>query len=419
MSDRFSSQAAFNFSFSNSFEKPSTARFLREARLFLFPAIYHLPFTIYHLIVRVLHISSAKVFGGGERHFIDLLRGLHERGHEVFAALRPSNEWQARLDFLPPERILHVSLRNALGVLSAQRIGEFVRENNIEIVHAHAARDYIPASIACRVAKPARFVLTRHVLFPMKPFHRFALTNLSKSIAVSGAVAANLQKIFSKEKIALIANGISIDNQINENRERLRQEFRFMHDIPFDAFLIGTVGELKLLKGQRDFILAANVVAQKYPEARFVIVGKDNSFKKEFRRELKRLVKIFRLEERFLWLDWVEETASLFAAMDVFVSASHSESFGLAILDAMANGTAIVSTATEGAKELLDETSGKLVALKDSMQLAEAVGELLSDEETRRTFGENAQTAAREKFSLERMIGETEQLYLKILEKIK
>ena len=216
----------------------------------------------------------------------------------------------------------------------------------------------------------------------------------------------------------MIANGTDIDDRTNENREQLRQEFRFLHDIPFDAFLIGTVGELKLLKGQRDFILAANIVAQKFPEARFVIVGKDNSFKKEFRRELKRLVKIFRLEARFLWLDWVEETASLFAALDVFVSASHSESFGLAILDAMANGTAIVSTATEGAKELLDENSGKLVALKDSVQLAEAIGEFLSDEKMRCVFGENANTAAREKFSLERMIDETERLYREIIEKV-
>ena len=367
--------------------------------------------------MRVLHISSARVFGGGERHFVDLLRGLQTHGHEVFAALRPSNEWQTRLDFLPPKNILHVSLRNALGVLSAQRIGEFVRENNIEIVHAHTGRDYIPASIACRIAKPAKFVLTRHVLFPMKPFHRFALTNLSKSIAVSGAVQTNLQKIFPREKIVLIANGINVDDQINENREQLRKEFRFTHDIQFDAFLVGTVGELKLLKGQRDFILAANVVAQKYPEARFVIVGKDNSFKKEFRRELKRLVKIFRLEDRFLWLDWVEDISPLFAALDVFVSASHSESFGLAILDAMANGTAIVSTETEGARELLDESSGKIVPLKDSVQLAEAIGEFLSDEETRRVLGENAQTAARENFGLEKMIDQTEELYQKILEK--
>ncbi len=365
--------------------------------------------------MRILQISSAKTFGGGERHFVDLCRGLATRGHEVFVALRPTNEWQARLDFLPPENILHVSLRNSFGVLSAQKIAEFVRENNIEIVQAHAARDYIPASLVCRLTKNARFVLTRHVLFPLKPFHRFALGNLSKAVAVSNAVEINLRKIFPKEKIALISNGIDVENRMSVNREKLREAFRFEHDIPFDALFIGTVGELTVMKGQRDFILAANIIAQKYPDIRFVIVGKDNSFKQEFRRELKRLVKIFRLEERFLWLDWVEETAPLLAALDVFVSASHTESFGLAILEAMASGCAIVSTETAGAKELLDAQTGKHVSIREPIALAAAISDFLEDENLRVSLGENAQKRAKEKYGLEKMIDETENLYRKIL----
>ncbi|MDQ3712781.1 MAG: glycosyltransferase family 4 protein [Acidobacteriota bacterium] len=365
--------------------------------------------------MRILHVSSAKFFGGGEKHFVDLSRGLTMRGHEVFAALRPTNEWQKKLDFLPPENILHVSLRNSFGVLSAQKISEFVRDNNIEIVHAHAARDYIPASLACRIAKNTKFVLTRHVLFPLKPFHRFALRNLSKAIAVSKAVEANLQKIFPKENIVLISNGIDVETWANVNRETLCRVFRFEHNIPFDAFLIGTIGELKLLKGQRDFILAGNIVAQKYPDARFVIVGRDTSLKKDFRRQLKRLVKIFRLEERFLWLDWVDETAPMLAALDVFVSASHTESFGLAILEAMASGRAIVSTATDGAKELLDEKTGKLVSVANAIELAGTVTEFLVDEKMRESFGKNAQTKARENFGLEKMINETEAVYQSLL----
>ncbi|MCA1608054.1 MAG: hypothetical protein LC730_01150, partial [Acidobacteria bacterium] len=69
--------------------------------------------------MRILHVSSARHFGGGERHLVDLTRGLHRRGHEVFVALRPTNEWQTRLSFLPPENIFHVSIRNSFGVLSA------------------------------------------------------------------------------------------------------------------------------------------------------------------------------------------------------------------------------------------------------------------------------------------------------------
>jgi len=95
-------------------------------------------------------------------------------------------------------------------------------------------------------------------------------------------------------------------------------------------------------------------------DAHFVIVGKDNSYKKDFRRELKRLIKVFGLEDKVLFLDWIEDTAPLLSALDVFCFPSHSESFGLAILEAMACGNAIVATTTEGAKELIeDEKIGK------------------------------------------------------------
>src|SRR5207237_9676974 len=143
----------------------------------------------------------------------DLTRELTKRGHEIYFALRPSNEWQHRLGFLPENRILHVSIRNSFGVFSAQKIAGFVRENNIEIIHAHLGRDYIPASLVCRLTKKTKFVLTRHVLFPMKPFHRFALRNLTKAIAVSPAVELHLQRIFPSEKIIHIPNGINFKNE--------------------------------------------------------------------------------------------------------------------------------------------------------------------------------------------------------------
>lgn len=366
--------------------------------------------------MQILHISSARDYGGGEKHLIDLCRGLNEREHDVFVALRPTNRWQARLDFLPAENLLHVSLRNSFGVLSAQRIAEFINENRIEIVHAHVARDYIPASLACRMAKTAKFVLTRHVLFPLKPFHRFALSNLAKAIAVSSAVETNLQKIFSPQKIVLVPNGIEIERWASANAAQLREKFRSLHNIPPESILVGTVGELIELKGQREFVLAAREIAAKFPEAFFIIVGQDNSYKKEFRRELKRLVKVFALENRVLFLNWIEDTTEFFHALDVYVSASHSESFGLALLEAMASGKAIVAAETEGARELLtDGFSARIVPVKDAFRLSEAVGEILADRKMQKKFGHNAQETAREKFGLRRMLDETETLYREIL----
>src|SRR5204863_4658134 len=121
------------------------------------------------------------------------------------------------------------------------------------------------------------------------------------------------------------------------------EEFRTLHSIPFDEPLVVTIGDLQVLKGQRDFVLAAHEIAKRFPDCRFVIVGKDNSIDKKFRRELKRLVKVFRLEDRFLWLDWLEDIEILLDADDMFVSLSHSVNFVVAILYAVAADRVVVA----------------------------------------------------------------------------
>lgn len=363
--------------------------------------------------MRILQISSSRTYGGGERHFVDLCRGLQGMGHDVFAALRPTNVWQERLNFLPKENIFHVSIRNSFGILSASRMAGFARDNGIDVIHAHVARDYIPASIACSLSGDSRFVLTRHVMFPLKPFNRFALKNLSRAIAVSAGVEKALLKVFPHKKIVVIPNGVEAAVLDREARDSIGAEFRAVHRVPPGACLIATVGELIPLKGQRDFVLAANEVAARHAEARFIIVGRDNSVDKKHRRELKRLVKVFGLEERFLWLDWVEDMSSLLAATDIFVSASHSESFGMALLEAMVGGTAVVATDTDGARELIENKSDR-VPVGDPVALARSISELIVDPEKRHRQATEAAAAARAKFSLDRMLQATEQVYINL-----
>ena len=360
--------------------------------------------------MRILHISSQRIFGGGERHLADLCRGLHKRGHEVFVALRPTNEWQGRLDFLQAEKIFHVSIRNSFGVLSAIKIADFVRENNIEIVHAHAARDYIPASIACLIAQKAKFVITRHVLFPLKPFNRFALKNLSYAIGVSDAVGDALRAVFPPAKVVVIPNGIDFRNYACGSMESSRNGFREFHGIAADVPLVGTLGELKEIKGQRDFVLAAREISKALPDCHFVIVGKDNLRDKSFRRELKRLVRVFEMEDRFLWLDWLDDTAPFYFAIDLFVSPSHSESFGLAILEAIANETPVVATRTEGALQLLGD-SGRFAPINDPVALAAAITESLSENLKCSAAAAAARKRAEQLFNLDTMIQKTECLY--------
>src|SRR5690606_1408037 len=364
--------------------------------------------------MRILQISSARTYGGGERHVVDLCRGLSERGHEVYASLRPTADWIRRLSFLPQENLFQVSIRNSFGVLSAIRIADFVRENRIDIIHAHVARDYIPASIACMSARNSKLVITRHVMFPLKPFNRFALKNVSRAIAVSNAVLPEVMKIFSAEKTCVIPNGTFIPPTDREGDEKRRREVREQYHLSADVPVIGSLGELKPLKGQQDLIEAAAKVIREVPECRFVIVGRDNSDRGEYRDSLKREAAAMGIADNLVWLEWLEDTAPFHAGIDIFVSPSRSESFGLAILEAMARGKPIIATATDGARELLDGC-GRLVPIAEPAAMASALIEAVRDPAFCTAEGAKARQRAEEEYSLDRMIAQTESLYQEVL----
>ncbi|MEO6051628.1 MAG: glycosyltransferase family 4 protein, partial [Pyrinomonadaceae bacterium] len=143
------------------------------------------------------------------------------------------------------------------------------------------------------------------------------------------------------------------------------------------------------------------------------VAGRDNLLDQRFRRELKRLVRVLGHDDRFVWLDWLDDVSPLLAAADIFVSPSHSESFGLAILDAMAAGTPVVATATDGAKVLITDENA-LVPVKDPLALAEKICWFLANEIDRRRLGQMLRATARKKYGLERMVDATEALYREV-----
>ena len=359
--------------------------------------------------MKILQISSASSFGGGERYVTDLTNSLIERGHDLYLAVRPQSPLPRHLQ-LPPEKILTLPLRNALDVQSAHELERYVRRRGIEIVHAHMARDYSLAAYATRRNRQTKFVATRHVLFQLNRLHRHTLARATRVIAVSAAVARELraQRILSDNQIVVVPNGVDVD-RFNRSFDR----FQFLRSIglPPDCVLVGSIGELRSLKRHDDFIRAAALVLQRFPETHFVLAGVDPSASGEVRKQLEALVVELGLQDRFHSLGWLDEPEKLLAALDVFVSASETESFGLVIAEAMAAGTVVVATATEGAKEVIeDRKTGILVPIGDVNRMAEAVTAVLGDY-GRREMGKRAREAANAKFSLKRMVDEIERIY--------
>ena len=353
--------------------------------------------------LKILQISSASSFGGGERYVTDLTNSLIARGHDLYLAVRPQSPLLRHVQ-LPPERILTLPLRNALDVQSAHELERYVRRRGIEVVHAHMARDYSLAAYATRRNRQTKFVATRHVLFQLNRIHRHTLARATRVIAVSAAVARELraQRILNDNQIALVPNGVDVDRFNRVLRDFDRFQFLRSIGLPPDCLLVGSIGELRPLKRHDDFIRAAAMI----PDAHFVLAGLG-----ETRKQLEDLVVELRLNDRFHFLGWVDEVEKLLSALDVFVSTSETESFGLVIAEAMAVGTVVVATETEGAKEVIeDQKTGILVPIGDVKQIAQAVTSVLRDY-NRGEMGARAREAATAKFSLQRMVDEIERIY--------
>ena len=367
--------------------------------------------------MRILQISSAQAFGGGERHLADLASSLAARGHEVHAVVRPNSPLLDELK-IPSENVTTLSLRNALDARSASALAKLVAVRRIEIVHAHMARDYPLAAYAVRRNPGARLIVTRHVLFPLNRLHKVTLAHVSRLIAVSHAVARELhaQALIATEKITVIRNGIDWKKIADARRRFDRAEFCRRWDLPVESSLIASIGTLTVLKGHEDFLQAAAKLRDSTPAAFFIVSGTESEATKHYRHRLERLIQQLGLTNRVRLLGRMDDISELYCALEVFVSASHSESFGLAIVEAMAAGAAVVATDTEGAKEILrDGSTGIVVPIGGVGQISGAINQLLLHPEQRKEITANAQADVQQRFSLDRMVEETEKIYSEVM----
>jgi len=362
--------------------------------------------------MRIVQICSARDLGGGEKHLADLANALATRGHDVYALVVPRSPLCGELSALPKQNIVELPMRNSLNLISVFKLGRFLRERRIEIIHAHMARDYPLAALAASRADGTQLVLTRHVLFQLHKSHRLTLRNVARVIAVSRAVFDSLraQRIFDRNKITVVYNGIDVDRFAGTRELRTDKD-------PNARFRVGMIGHIAPIKGHKEFLRAAAIVCQRRDDVDFVIVGEDKSYKGENRRRIEKLIGELKIGPRIKLLGWTNEVEKVLGTFDLFVSPARAEPFGLSIVEAMAAGVPVLATMSEGACEIIEsDQTGRLVPLRDVDALAGAIDELLSDPRECQRLSANAQHAVRERFSLARMVDETEDVYRQVLE---
>jgi glycosyltransferase involved in cell wall biosynthesis len=367
--------------------------------------------------MKILQVCSAESMGGGERHVIELTQAMIERGHQLSMAVREGSPLIEALAGYP----IHwheLGLRNALDVISAQRIANAIRKDRVDILHAHLARDYtfcgLAARIAARRGNPVRFFITRHHFNPIKSNQLYAWTigEARALIAVSDSVRENLVESFPDlaDRIVTIPNWIDPGGCGSLSREEARARLGVTRRLA-----VGVIGQITRLKRQDLFIEAAwrLIKEHHWSDAEFLIVGEAGPDDEAYFNQLRETANRVRLGDQMRFTGYVENLPELLAAFDVVAAPSDNEAFSLALVEAMASACPVVATRAGGMAEIVEDgVTGLLVERDNARSLIAALSRLLGDKRLREKLGGGARASVIERFDRHSIIDRIERLYL-------
>ncbi|MEU4271998.1 glycosyltransferase [Streptomyces sp. NPDC026092] len=317
--------------------------------------------------MKVLHIITGLGIGGAEQQLRLMLRHLPVRS-EVVTLTNPGPVARGLASDGVPVTHLGMAGNRDLGALP--RLAGIVRRGGYDLVHTHLYRACVYGRLAARLGGVRTVLATEHSLGdtqiegrPLSAGTR-ALYLASErlgttTVAVSPSVARRLADWgVPGPRIEVVPNGI--DRARFAFDETARRLTRKQLDLPEDAFVVGGVG--RLAPGKRFDRLVAAVAA--VPEARLLLVGEGPE-----RERLLAAAREAGAADRVLLTGACEDPPpadsagpdlpSLLAAMDVFVSTSPDETFGLAVVEALAAGLPALYVACPAIDDLApDEAPG-------------------------------------------------------------
>jgi glycosyltransferase involved in cell wall biosynthesis len=372
----------------------------------------------------VLQFLTNFKIGGTERQVLNLVRCIDPARFELhLACLGRFGEFLREVE-RRPEPLIEFPINRLYGRDTLRQQAAFVsylKRHKLQVVHAYGFYPNVFALAAARLARvPVVLASIRDTgdhLSPMRRrVHRLACRLADRVLVNASAVRDRLvREGYDARKIVLIPNGIDTTPFLRRpRREGLRGEL----GIPEDAPLVAVLSRLNRLKGVEDFLSAAAAIALRFPRARFLLVGDcETCVDAGYRESLEAHAARLGLGERAIFTGFRNDIPELLSEVTVSVLPSLTEGLSNSILEAMAAGVAVVATRVGGNPELVEDgVTGLLVPPRDPRALAGAVCRLLEQEELASRLARAGQGRVLERFSLERMVRQTEALYDSLLE---
>ncbi|MBI3932428.1 MAG: glycosyltransferase [Acidobacteria bacterium] len=280
-------------------------------------------------------------------------------------------------------------------------------------VHGYAAADF--GRLAARRVG-ASLVLHEHFADPRMPAYQALADRLlapltDRAIAVSGSTRDFLvrERCVPAERVRLIWNGAPLDEFAPVPRDAALAVRRQL-GIPDEALVVGSVGRLSLQKGHRYLLDAAARVLARRHDARVLLAGDGDQME-----PLRRQAADLRIADRVVFAGHRADVPAVLGAIDLLCISSTYEGTPLALFEAMASAKAIVSTAVDGCREVLEDgVTAILVPPQDAPALAAALERALGDAALRRGLAERARAAAA-RYDIRECVRQMEALYDEVL----
>jgi glycosyltransferase involved in cell wall biosynthesis len=378
--------------------------------------------------ITLLQIVGVLGIGGTERQVVNLVRALDSDTFDTHLGCL------ARVgDFVKDVEAARVPLTeyrlnrlyNLRALRERLRLVQYIRRHQIQIVHTYGFYANVFGLPAARLAAPVVIASIRDngdLLTPMQRrvqnvACRMAHYILTNADSVRRSVIAEGH---NPDRVGVIRNGVDLAWVAGHAPgSQLRRELGLPPDVP----VVALASRLKPRKGVEFFLEAAAIVARQFPNVRFLIVGDTSGVSngtivvdRRYRHELEDLAARLGVGSRVIFAGRRADVPGVLSGMSVSVLPSLSEGLPNVLLESMAAGVPVIATRVGGCPEVIEDgVTGLLVPPADSGALATAIGRVLADRDLASRLAGAAHSHVVAHFSLEKMVRDTERLYVDLL----
>lgn len=381
--------------------------------------------------IKILYLITQSELGGAQKYVYDLAINLDPQRYRIEIATGGNTDslW---LNELKERGIKIYHLKHAVreinfwhDFLSVGEIYWLLNKAKPTIIHLNSSKVGVSGSLAAWLYKkitrqPLKIIYTAHGFVFNEPLtilrravylhlERFAGLFKDKIICVSekDKIVGLNNKVAYHKKFVTIHNGINPQRLNFLEQQTARQQInKLLPKLPLPATWVVTVANFYPTKGLIHLIRAAKILSEKYPDLYFVIIGEGG-----LRLDLEKEIRKLDLSNKVLLLGALDYASKYLKAFDIFCLPSIKEGFPYVILEAMAAEIPIVATSVGGVVEIIEQEKNGLIVLPERpKELAGAIEKIIKQSELKNIFAINNREQIK-KFSLEKMIRETENVY--------